>query len=53
MIVLTCEDGLDGAVVRAVVGDGPLAGRLEACGAVLALERENALSSPQALADAV
>ena len=47
------EDGLDGAVVRAVVGDGPLARGLEACGAVLAFERENALGGPQALADAV
>ena len=47
------EDGLDGAVVRAVVGDGPLARGLEARGAVLVLERENALGGPQALADAV
>src|SRR5690606_41266637 len=52
-VVTAGEDGLDGAVVRAVVGECALARGLEARGAVRVLERENALGGAQALADAV
>lgn len=52
-VVTAGEDGLDGAVVRAVVGECALACGLEAHSAVLILERENALGGPQALTDVV
>ncbi len=52
-IVPLGEDGLDGAVVRAIVCQGPLAGHLEPLGAVLGLKVQHPLGRPQALGDAV
>ncbi len=52
-VVPSGEDSLDGAVVRAVVRQGPLAGHLEPLGAVLGLQVQHPLGGPQALGDAV
>jgi hypothetical protein len=52
-VVAADEDGLDGAVVRAVVGERPLTGGFEPPGAVLGLQVKDALRGAQPLGDAV